>query len=164
MGHARLNYDTETNEVWIDLAGVIRCPQTIKGLDAVAQMIENVNEFILNLKENSFDFIVLEFPAAIFNPKFSSGCMIPLAGVAGAIYSCFRRIYPEIPIKLVYPTVWNSRKKKEKTSQIIQEIFGDVREWEFKEKITVETLYEHVIDAAGMAYWFLEKNYLEDPS
>lgn len=161
VGHAKVNYDSESNEVWVDFAGVLRCHQSIKGLDALAQMIHNVNQFAEALDPDSFDYAVIEFPAAIYNPNFSMGGMIPLAAVAGAIYSNFRKLFPDKETIMVYPAVWNSRRKKDKTAKIIQEIFGDIKEWGFTEQIKAESLYEHIIDAAAMAYWYLEKNFLE---
>ena len=104
--------------------------------------------------------IVVEFPAAFYNPKFSSGALTPLAAVSGACMSMFqddtrKKVLP------VYPTVWNGGKKKEKMSELIQELIGAYSEWEFDDTPTREADFEHVIDAVGMAYWLSDKEYFE---
>lgn len=163
-GYARINYDQETNEVWLDQVGVLRCHPSFKGLQAVSEMIKNSQQFsnqIFKEDPDFFDFCVIEFPAAIYNPNFSSGAMMPMAGVSGALYCSLTQEHPSKEFILVHPSTWNSRKKKAKTSQIIQEIFGEVGTWEFREPLKATTLYEHVIDAASMAYWYLDKHFIE---
>ena len=103
--------------------------------------------------------IAVEFPAAVYNAKFSSGSLTPLAAVSGACMALFeqdkKRIFP------VYPTVWNGGKKKENIARIIQDLIGEFSEWEFDNKPTRKADFEHVIDAVGMAYWLADREYFE---
>lgn len=123
-------------------------------------MIEKMREVSLRECFSQCEKIVVEFPAAFYNPKFSSGALTPLAAVSGACMSLFQdesknKVLP------VYPTVWNGGKKKEKMSELIQELIGAYSEWEFDDTPTREADFEHVIDAVGMAYWLSDKEYFE---
>lgn len=89
--------------------------------------------------------------------------MTPLAAVSGASMVLFQnpeknRIVP------AYPGMWNGCKKKETTSKLIQGILGDVQEWEFDDNPKNEKDFEHAIDAIGMAYWLMERDYFERSS
>lgn len=104
--------------------------------------------------------IVVEFPAAFYNPKFSAGALTPLAAVSGACMAMFQdetnnKILP------VYPAVWNGGKKKDKMALLIQELIGHYSEWEFDDLPSREADFEHIIDAVGMAYWLCDKQYFE---
>lgn len=104
--------------------------------------------------------VVVEFPAAFYNPKFSSGAITPVAGISGACMVLFqneekKRVLP------VYPSVWNGGKKKKTTAKLIEEIIGDPSEWEYDDNPTKTADFEHIIDAVGMAYWLMQRDYFE---
>jgi len=146
--------------VWASNCGVIRTPDKIKGTDAILYMIEAMREVSLRDCFSHCVQVVVEFPAAFYNPKFSSGALTPLAAVSGACMSLFqddskKKVLP------VYPTVWNGGKKKEKMSELIQQLIGSYSEWEFDDTPTRQADFEHVIDAVGMAYWLADKEYFE---
>lgn len=108
------------------------------------------------------DQAVVEFPAAFYNPKFSSGTLSPLSAIAGAAYSFLNDFEDNPKAEMVYPTVWNHRKKKEKTTDIITQLVGSPETWEFDKTVKNPTpkMFEHIIDAVGMAYYVLERDYL----
>jgi Holliday junction resolvasome RuvABC endonuclease subunit len=159
-GYGIVNYHVENNEVWSSNCGVIRTPEKIKGIEAILFMIESLRKVSERESFEDCAKVVIEFPAAFYNPKFSAGSLTPLAAVSGACMAMFQndnkdRIVP------VYPVTWNGGKKKEKMSQLIQTLIGDYSEWEFDELPKREADFEHVIDAIGMSYWLLDKDYFE---
>lgn len=103
--------------------------------------------------------VVVEFPASFYNPKFSGGALTPVAAVSGACMVLFQndssRVLP------VYPTVWNGGKKKATTAKLIQDIIGTPSEWQFDDNPTKEADFEHIIDAVGMGYWLMQRDYFE---
>lgn len=86
--------------------------------------------------------------------------MSPLSAIAGAAYSFLNDFEENPKAEMVYPTVWNHRTKKQKTSEIISELVGSPETWQFDQKVKNPKMYEHVIDAVGMAYYVLERDYL----
>ena len=138
----------------------MRTPDKLKGLDALLFMIQRMREISLRECFSLCSRVVVEFPAAFYNPKFSSGALTPLAAVSGSCMSLFeddtkKKVLP------VYPTVWNGGKKKEQMAQLVQELIGKPSEWEYDDTPTREADFEHVIDAIGMAYWLSDKEYFE---
>ncbi len=123
-------------------------------------MISEIKKFCERPGILDCDHAIIEFPAAFYNPKFSAGTMSPLSGIAGAAFTLLND-FEEIPrAELVYPTVWNKRKNKQKTSEIITQLVGDVVDWHFDHPVTNPKLFEHVIDAVGMCYYVLERDLL----
>lgn len=146
--------------MWASNCGAVRTPDKFKGTDAILYMIEALKKVSERECFKDCEKIVVEFPAAFYNPKFSSSAITPLAAVSGACMTMFQntefsRIIP------VYPNVWNGGKKKEKMAALIQELIGETAEWEFDDKPKREADFEHVIDAIGMAYWLCDKEYFE---
>lgn len=160
---ACLNWDSESNEIWINHCNVLRTPEKFKGVDAIYYMINLVKEFSLKEEIREADRVVVEFPAAYYNPKFSAGTMSPLSGVAGAAYA-FLNNCDEDPsfnrAEFVYPAVWNRRKNKTNTRALVESLVGDNTNWEFDQVIKNPKMYEHVIDAVGMAYYVFERDFL----
>jgi len=151
-GWGIVNYDKEKNEVWASHCGLLRTPLKLKGTEALLWMIKSLKEIAKRECFKDCAKIVVEFPAAFFNPKFSMGAITPVAAISGACMALFEndahpRIFP------VYPAVWNGGKKKDKMAILIQDLIGLTSEWEYDEKPTREVDFEHVIDAIGMAYW-----------
>jgi len=139
MGNSKLRQ--EKNEVWANHCGVLRTPQKLKGTDALLWMIKSLKN--IAKRECFIDCakIVVEFPAAFFNPKFSMGAITPVAAISGACMALFEndahpRIFP------VYPAVWNGGKKKDKMAILIQDLIGSTTEWEYDEKPTRITDFE----------------------
>jgi hypothetical protein len=103
--------------------------------------------------------VVVEFPAAFYNPKFSSGAITPVAGISGGCMVLFQN--EENRVLPVYPAVWNGGKKKKTTAKLIEEIIGSPQEWEYDDNPTKTADFEHIIDAVGMAYWLMQRDYFE---
>lgn len=123
-------------------------------------MIEAMREVSLRECFSECVRVVVEFPAAFYNPKFSSGALTPLAAVSGACMAMFQN-ESKNKVLPVYPTVWNGGKKKEKMAVLIQQLVGEYSDWEFDDLPTRKGDFEHVIDAVGMAYWLSDKEYFE---
>ena len=107
--------------------------------------------------------VVVEFPAAFYNPKFSSGNLTPVAAISGACMAMFqdatlKKVLP------VYPSSWNGGKRKDAIAKVVQELIGTPDEWDFDQKPKRESDLEHVIDAIGMAYWLAELEYFAGAS
>jgi hypothetical protein len=146
--------------VWASNCGIVRTPDKLKGLEAIIYMIEEMREISKRECFEECSNVVVEFPAAFYNPKFSGGAITPLAAVSGACMAMFqdslkKKVFP------VYPTVWNGHKKKDQMAIIIQDLIGAYSEWEFDNLPTRQADFEHVIDAVGMAYWLADKQYFE---
>ena len=157
-GYGVVNLNTETNEIWVSNAGLMKTPQKYKGLDAILVMRDNINELAKLDCFDACDHIILEIPAAIFSKTFSSGAMIPVSVVAGCVLQAFDRA----KIIPVYPRVWNKSRKKDKTKEIVEGLVGCCDDWDYDEMPKAKSQMEHIIDAVGMACWYTTLNYLED--
>jgi hypothetical protein len=156
-----LNWNSETNEIWVTNCNVLQTPEKIKSVEAIYYMINLVRQTLTKPEISCCDKAVVEFPAAFFSKTFSAGSMTPLSAISGASYSFLRNFEDEkSKVELIYPTVWNKRRKKDKTAELIQEIFGTWDTWKFDKSIKNPKLAEHVIDALGMCYHILERDYL----
>lgn len=123
-------------------------------------MIGLIKEFSEKEEIVACDQAVVEFPAAFYNPKFSTGTLSPLSAISGAAYSFLNDFEKEPRAEMIYPTVWNKARNKRKTKDIIEELVGDQAHWQFDQAVKNPNMYEHVIDALGMAYYILERDYL----
>lgn len=157
-GYGSVNYNTETNEIWVDNCGLLKTPAKIKGIDAILHMRDELKELSSHEGFDKSDYIVIEMPAAIYSKTFSSGAMLPVAAVAGCAFSFMdkEKIIP------VYPAVWNEHKRKEKTKSLTEEILGDHDGWEYDYKPKAKGQFEHIIDSVSMALWYMRLNYLEE--
>lgn len=159
-GVAVLNWNSETNQIWVTNCAVLRTPVKYKKLEAIYYMIGLIKEFSEKEEIVACDQAVVEFPAAFYNPKFSTGTLSPLSAISGAAYSFLNDFEKEPRAEMIYPTVWNKARNKRKTKDIIEELVGDQAHWQFDQAVKNPNMYEHVIDALGMAYYILERDYL----
>jgi len=157
-GYGLVNLDTEKNELWVSNCGLIKTPAKIKGLDAILHMRDQVDELEKRACFQECDYIIIEMPAAIYSKTFSSGAMLPIACVAGCAFKTFdkEKIIP------VYPSVWNQRKKKDKTRELTEEIVGKYEDWLYDDMPKARIQFEHIIDAVSMALWYMKLNFLDD--
>lgn len=123
-------------------------------------MIGMLKDFAAKEEIIACDQAIIEFPAAFYNPKFSSGTMSPLSAVSGAAFALLNDFEQDPRAEMVYPTVWNSRRNKVKTRDIIYQLVGEPENWKFDHPIKNKNMFEHVVDAIGMAYYVLERDYL----
>lgn len=159
-GYGIVNYNTETNEIWASNCGVVknRASKYLKGLDAVLHMRNLLLELAKQECFDCCDKIIIEVPAAIYSKNFSSGGLLPVAVISGCLLGVFdgEKTLP------VYPSTWNSRKKKEVTQQITEEFIGSHEDWHYDLMPKAQSQFEHIIDAVSMACWYFKLNYFED--
>lgn len=156
-GYGIVNYNGETDEIWVSNCGVAKTPAKIKGIDAILNMQDSIAEILNRECFIHSDHYVVEIPAAIYSKTFSSGALIPVAAVAGGILMMVERD-KAIP---VYPTVWNQKKKKEVTRELTEEMVGNHESWLYDDMPKAKGQFEHIIDAVSMALWYMKLNYLE---
>lgn len=160
-GYGIVNYDTDTNEIWASNCGIVKnkSSQYIKGLDAVLHMRQLLSELTARECFSECDKIIIECPAAIYSKNFSSGGLLPVATIAG----CLLALFPAEKTLPVYPSTWNSRKKKDVTHAITEEFVGSHEDWNYDFLPKAQGQFEHIIDAVSMALWYMKLNYLEEP-
>jgi len=158
-GYGIVTFNCETNEFSTEHCGVIKNKSStvLKGLDAIMHMRDLIQEVSQAEPLKTVDATVVEVPAAIYNKKFSSGGLIPPSVVAGIALMSFA----ETEVIPVYPTVWNSRKKKEQTAKIVQGFLGESETWNYDYCPKAKSQMEHIIDAMGMALWYMRLQYLD---
>jgi hypothetical protein len=137
---------------------MIRTPDKIKGLEAILYMISELRKVAARPPFLACEKIAVEFPAAFYNPKFSSGALTPLAAISGACM-CLFQDKTEKKVLPVYPSTWNGGKRKEQVAVLVGELIGTPDEWEYDNKPTREADFEHIIDAVGIAYWLTEREH-----
>ena len=159
-GYGIVNYDTEKNEIWTSNCGVIknRSSQYLKGLDAIMHMKDLITDLSCQDCFTDCDKIIVEVPAAIYSKNFSSGSLIPVGVISGVIISSFR----DREVIPVYPSVWNSKRKKEVTHSNTQEVLGSYEEWNYDKRPKAKPQFEHIMDAISMGLWYVRINYIED--
>lgn len=157
-GFGVVNYNNETNEIWVSNCGVLKTPQAIKGIEAILYMRDRIEEIEKRDCFQSCDHIVIEMPAAIYSKNFSSGALLPVACISGCAFS----IFDKDKIVPVYPSVWNETRKKDKTRAITEKIVGNHTDWNYDEMPKAKPQFEHIIDAVSMALWYMRMNYLEE--
>jgi hypothetical protein len=155
-GWSIIQFNSQTLETEILLSGVAQTyREKDRGILGVKAMISKMQSISEDKIFQDVADVVIEMPMIIFNARFAQGSIPPVAAIAGgccAIFGAERS-------NLVLPTEWNKGSKKEKTQVAIQERFGDVENWKFLGKCG-KTGYEHVLDATGIALWFLKVKYV----
>ncbi len=146
--------------MWASNCGVVLTPQRFKGVDAILYMIDSMREISQRKCFDECSRIVVEFPAAFYSAKFSGGSMTPVAAISGACMVLFQNNTSDRIVPL-YPAVWNGGKKKVSSTKIIQELIGSTSEWEYDDLPRKESDYEHIIDAVGMSYYLMKRDYFE---
>lgn len=157
-GFGLVNYNAESNEIWVSNCGVLKTPKALKGIDAILYMRDQIEELEKRECFQEADHIVIELPAAIYSKNFSSGALLPVACISGCAFSTFdkEKIIP------VYPAVWNESKKKDKTRSITEEMVGSHMDWLYDEMPKAKPQFEHIIDAVSMSLWYMRMNYLDE--
>lgn len=156
-GYGIVNFDNEKKEIWVSNCGLIKTPAKIKGIDAILHMRDELDEVSKRECFDACNHIVIEMPAAIYSKNFSAGSLLPVACIAGCAFKSFdkEKIVP------VYPSVWNERKKKDKTRDITEKIVGHYENWLYDDMPKAKGQFEHIIDAVSMSLWYMKLNYLE---
>lgn len=157
-GFAVVTYDI-TNGVFLppERCQIITNPASFKGTNAILNMLEAIKEVADSGIYKDVDQVIVESPAALFNPKFPAGALISIAHISGGA-CCLFGIDKTF---LVRPVEWNRNRRKEKSIAATQETLGLKDTWLSTKKIKSEKHWEHIIDAAGMATWWLKAFHLE---
>jgi hypothetical protein len=161
-GYGILNYDDETDELWPSFCGLIQTPVKYTGTDAILYKIEELYKLSQLDEIKSCQQYIVESPAAIYYSGMSSGGLIPVAHVAGACASilCLKdNVFNSSSVTLVRPVQWNKTKKKNKTESMLIELFGPITDWDYHRKPRTESKLEHVVDAIGMAFWYMQEKF-----
>ena len=156
-GFALVSYNAETEKWKVGPCGVLLNPQKYTGTTAIKNMLEMIADLKDSNPFGKYDDCIVESPPVMFNPKFPSSALLPIAHISGGCAI----IFDLEKVELVYPVQWNKAKKKEKTHAITQETLGDPQGWTYFNKVPTGHL-EHVLDAASMAFWYLKQKYLEE--
>lgn len=158
-GYCQLIFNTDNKKIRVQNCGVILNPAKYKGIDALESMIEMLTDLSESEWIAEAHHVIVESPPPTrsFSASFQAGAMIGVAHIAGAAAALMNINR----VKMVQPVVWNRAKKKEYTQKRIQQILGDFTTWEYDTKVK-DKYIEHVIDAVGMAYWFLNETYLQE--
>lgn len=158
-GYGIVTFNTDTCEFGTEACGVLKNKSStqIKGLDALMNMRDLVYELSQIEAYKTVDNTVVEVPAAVYNKNFSSGGLLPAATIAGSALMAFA----ETEVIPVYPTVWNSRRKKEVTAKMVEAQLGECDTWNYHICPKAKGQFEHIIDAVGMALWYLRLQYLD---
>lgn len=160
-GYGILNYDSDSGELWPSFCGLIQTPTKYTGTDAILYKIDAMHKLSQEeIFQDCYRFII-ESPAAIYYSGMSSGGLIPVAHIAGACATIFRLRNNQVnhDVTMVRPVEWNKSKKKIKTEQRLVDLFGPVPNWDYHSKPRTESKLEHVVDAIGMAFWFMQEHF-----
>jgi hypothetical protein len=152
-GLSVVTYDplSDSRKPFVSYCNIVTVPQVHKGHDAVLFMIDQ----LVGLEKPIIAQVVIESPAAIFNPKFPSSSLLPMAHIAGACVPIFGS---DVSF-LIHPSEWNKTRKKDVTHAKLVEQLGDPNSWPTPQKEIKQKYHEHILDAAGMALYWLETRY-----
>lgn len=81
--------------------------------------------------------------------------LIRIAHVGGAL--AFYLAHNNLVPNFVLPRVWTGQKPKEPNNIQIQKVLGKAEKWPWKKPVKPID-YNHAIDAAGMALWFIDNH------
>lgn len=157
LGYAIVNYDSEKGKKWVTNCGLIKTPTRYKGQEALLWMIQAVKQLKELEQFESCDQYVIETPPALFMAGISRGSVMPVANIAGACAAVFSDDGMG-NVSLPYPAEWNKAKSKGKTRDILEQELGMFETWDFDNVPNSPTQFEHIIDAAGMALWYIENH------
>lgn len=162
-GIAILNYDTRFSPINPNAYEVTHCqvlanPQKYTKTDAIMNMIDMMS---IESKKDCYrevQTVLIESPAIMFNKDWAMGTISSIAHISGAAVAIFgiEKAF------LFRPHEWNKSRKKEITYNNIIAFFGHHSNWHFENKLKSEKRLEHVVDAIGIAFWWIRNNYIEE--
>lgn len=162
-GLSVLTYNAEKPLTSSDAFRVTNCqvltnPAKYTGTDAILNMCDMLQEESKKEYYHNVDYVIIESPPKMFNPKFSSSVVSLLAHVSGACIPIFgiEKAY------MLQPAQWNGGRKKDVTHRYTQDFLGKWEDWHFEKMITHEKYAEHILDSVSMSFWWLKQNYLEE--
>ena len=159
-GLAIVTYDTEKQSFDTPCeCHVIINPAKYKGKDAILSMLDLIQELSEDYLSKS-EVTLVESPPIMFNQSWSGGTISLISHVAGgaaALLGLSR-------VHLFRPNEWNRTRKKEVTHAKTEAVLGSADDWHFRKPIKNEKSMEHILDAASMALWWIQTNYIDEVS
>lgn len=155
-GLSVVEYNTETQKWKVKGCQIIKVPPTIKGTEAILEMLDRIEGAMCELYRE-VDMAVIESPPAPFNRLIAMGGLLSVAHISGGASVLFGLSKS----RLVRPAEWNKKRKKEDTHKKTQELLGSIDSWEFIEKVKNKDQLEHVLDAASMAVFWIQNQYID---
>lgn len=133
-------------------------PPKYTGTEAILNMIDMLNAASKMPCYQEVDHVLVESPAAMYNPKFPTSIIAALGHISGAAVALLgiEKGY------LFRPSEWNKTRKKDVTYNLTTAFLGEHCTWHFEKKVKSEKLLEHIMDATSMALWWIKQNYIEE--
>jgi hypothetical protein len=131
-------------------------PIKYKGTDAIMNMLDLISEIVEEYSDK-FDKVLVESPPIMFNKMWSGGAIASIAHISGGAVALLgiERGY------LFRPNEWNKCRKKEVTQAKTISVLGNTDTWKYTKPVKAQAKMEHIVDAASMALWWIESNYLD---
>ncbi len=156
-GIAKVSYNTETAKFSVSCCQVIQNKTTLKGTEAIVEMLNRLEKVAQTPEMQESDIATIESPVVPFNLGFQASSMISVAHIAGGASALFGIE----KTKLYRPSEWNRSKKKEVTHALVQQALGSWQTWGWSVVARRKDHIEHVLDAVSMAYYHIQKNFVE---
>lgn len=155
-GIAKVIYNLEKNTFSAVNCTVVNCPPKFKGLDAIKYSLEKIEDIASEACYSDACQVVIESPPNVFNPKFPVINFIQCAHIVGgaaALFGLDRSTF-------CAPINWNKKNKAQAHINCFKQL-GEWKEWNFTQKPCASTM-EHIIDAVCIAFWYINKEYIEN--
>jgi len=158
-GLAVVTYNTETKEKKVENCQVLINPPVYKGTEAILHMLDMIKDESSDENYSNVDAVIVESPPIMFNKTWAAGTISSLSHVAGGAIALLglHKGY------LFKPTEWNGSRKKEVTHNNTIIELGSSEDWGYKKRVKNEKHIEHILDAASIALWWINRNFdMED--
>lgn len=162
-GLAIVEYNTELPPGSSDAYKVKSCQYIkndpkFKGVDAIINMLDLLQRAASDQVYQDVDSIIVESPPVMFNKMWSLGTISSISHIAGGCAV----IFGLDKVHLFKPSEWNKGKRKEETHSQTIKFLGDPNDWNFRIPLKSKNGWEHILDAASMALWWIKSNIVED--
>ena len=132
-------------------------PAKYTGTDAILNMLDMMHEESQKECYQDIETVIVESPAIMFNKNISSSVVASLGHISGGAVALFG-IHKA---RLFRPSEWNKTRKKDITHNNTIDFLGDADKWHYEKRVKSEKYMEHILDAASMALWWINSNYIE---
>lgn len=133
-------------------------PTKYKGKDAILNMIDMMAFEAKKPCYAGVDQVLVESPATIFNQAWGASTMSLIAHISGAAIALFGLEKGF----LFRPSEWNKTRKKEVTHHNTVNFLGAPDKWHYEKIIKSDKYFEHILDAASLALWWIKSSYIEE--
>lgn len=157
-GLAVVSLNCETGEKKVECCQLLSNPRKFVGTEAILNMLDMIKGISEDSDYAEVDTVIVESPPTMFNKSWAASTLSMIAHIAGGAVALLglEKGY------LFKPSEWNKTRKKEVTHQKTVEELGEIDTWNLKESIKNEKDLEHILDAASIALWWINENYVED--